>query len=88
MNIFKSCSSLKSLIVTNMIPATITKETFREHYASTELSVPEDVAMEYILTLWSLFDNIRIVDSEKILKTFETGNLKYRLIPGKGRWRK
>lgn len=83
MNIFKSCSSLKSLIVTNMIPATITKETFREHYASTELSVPEDVAMEYILTLWSLFDNIRIVDSEKILKTFETGNLKYRLIPAK-----
>lgn len=83
MNIFKSCSNLKSLIVTNMIPATITKETFREHYASTELSVPEDVAMEYILTLWSLFDNIRIVDSEKILKTFETGNLKYRLIPAK-----
>lgn len=82
-DIFKSCPALKSIVSTNMVPPTITKESFQEQYAATVLSVPDDATIKYLGTLWSLFENIRRGDSEETIKTYETGNLRYRLIPSK-----
>ena len=80
---FEDCYALESIVTTNMIPPTISADSFKGEYVSTVLSVPEDAATEYIATAWSLFENIQKGDSEETFKTYETGNLKYRLIPSK-----
>ena len=79
---FYECSGLTSVIATAGTPPEIGDNSFDGVYETTLLSVPDDAVNAYLATNWSLFENIRCSDSEELFKTFETGNLKYRLIPG------
>jgi len=74
---------LNSVKATVVNPPVMNDNSFDGLYATTTLSVPEDAVTDYLATNWSLFENLRIGDSEAAAQTFETGNLKYMLIPGK-----
>ena len=82
-NAFYGCSSLNSVKATVVNPPVMNDNSFEGLYATTTLSVPEDAVTDYLATNWSLFEDLRIGDSEAAAQTFETGNLKYMLIPGK-----
>lgn len=55
---------------------------FEDLYDTAVLSVPVEATTEYLATNWTLFKDFRIGDSETAGQTYETGNLKYMLIPG------
>ena len=78
---FGDCSSVTSVIAMVGTPPEMRDNSFDGFYAAVLLSVPDDAVSAYLATNWSLFENIRCSNSEELLKTFETGNLKYRLIP-------
>ncbi|WP_297065284.1 leucine-rich repeat domain-containing protein [uncultured Duncaniella sp.] len=80
---FYGCSSLTLVKTKAMTPPEIKDNSFGGLYATVTVSVPADAFNDYIGTNWGLFENFRLGDSDKISKTFETGNLKYRLSPVK-----
>jgi len=80
---FLDCSGLTSVKSLPEVPPTMKDNSFEGLYATATLSVPDNVASYYLATNWSLFKNLRIGDSEGTVQTYETGNLKYMLIPGK-----
>ena len=82
-NAFYGCSALNAVKATAMNPPLMNDNSFQGLYAKVALSVPTDAATDYIATNWSLFENLRIGDSEAAGQTYETGNLKYMLIPAK-----
>ena len=82
-NAFYGCSALTAVKATAMNPPLMNDNSFQGLYAKAALSVPADAATDYITTNWSLFENLRIGDSEATGQTYETGNLKYMLIPAK-----
>lgn len=82
-NAFYGCSGLTSVKTTTINPPVMNDNSFEGLYATAALSVPEDAVNNYLVTNWSLFKNLRMGDSEAACQTYETGNLKYMLIPGK-----
>ena len=80
---FSGCSGLTSVKTTTINPPVMNDNSFEGLYDTAALSVPEDAVTDYLATNWSLFENLRIGDSETAAQTYETGNLKYMLIPGK-----
>ncbi|MBP2691350.1 MAG: leucine-rich repeat protein [Muribaculaceae bacterium] len=78
---FKDCSSLTEVNASNVIPPNIKDSSFDGIYATATLSVPEDAMTDYLATPWSLFENIK-GGNRTVSEAYETGNLKYRLIPG------
>ena len=82
-NAFYGCSGLTSVKTTTINPPVMNDNSFEGLYDTAALSVPEDAVTGYLATNWSLFENFRIGDSETAGQTYETGNLKYMLIPGK-----
>ena len=80
---FSGCDNLTSVKATTIKPPVMGDDSFEGLYATTVLSVPEEGAIDYIISNWSLFENLRIGDSESASRIYETGNLRYRLIPGK-----
>ena len=82
-NAFYGCSGLTSVKTTTINPPVMNDNSFEGLYDTAALSVPEDAVTGYLATNWSLFENLRIGDSETAAQTYETGNLKYMLIPGK-----
>jgi len=80
---FADCSGLTSVKATAINPPVMNDNSFEGLYDTAALSVPEDAVTGYLATNWSLFENLRIGDSETAAQTYETGNLKYMLIPGK-----
>ena len=81
-NAFALChlTAVKSL---PEVPPTINDNSFEGLYDTAKLTVPEKSATAYIATNWSLFENLGAGDSDEALETYETGNLKYRLVPDK-----
>ena len=82
-NAFYGCSGLTSVKTTTINPPVMNDNSFEGLYATAALSVPEDAVNNYLATNWSLFKNLRMGDSETVCQTYETGNLKYMLLPGK-----
>ena len=82
-NAFYGCSALTSVKATAINPPVMNDNSFEGLYATVALSVPEDAVTDYLATNWSLFKDFRIGDSEAAGQIYETGNLKYMLIPGK-----
>ena len=82
-NAFYGCSALTSVKATAIYPPVMNDNSFDGLYATVALSVPEDAVTDYLATNWSLFKDFRIGDSEAAGQIYETGNLKYMLIPGK-----
>ena len=82
-NAFYGCTGLTSVKTTTINPPVMNDNSFEGLYDTAALSVPEDAVTDYLATNWSLFENLRIGDSETAAQTYETGNLKYMLIPGK-----
>ena len=80
---FNGCSGLTSIIATAANPPMMHDSSFSGLYATAALSVPDGAVTDYLATNWSLFESLRSGGSDEALKTYETGNLKYRLIPGK-----
>ncbi len=80
---FSRCSGITSVKATAMIPPLMGDDSFYGLYATAALSVPVEATTDYLATNWSLFKNLRMGDSEAACQTYETGNLKYMLIPGK-----
>ena len=80
---FYGCSGMTSVKATAMIPPLMDDGSFYGLYATAALSVPVEATTDYLATNWSLFKNLRMGDSEAACQTYETGNLKYMLIPGK-----
>lgn len=80
---FYGCSDLTSVKATAINPPVMNDNSFEGLYATTVLSVPEGAVTDYLASNWALFENLRNGESETAYQTYETGNLKYRLIPGK-----
>ena len=80
---FNLCSGITSVKATNMTPPVMPEDAFDGLYDTALLSVPEGASRNYLATTWFMFKNIRIGDSGEAPDTYETGNLKYVLIPGK-----
>lgn len=79
---FSGCSGLKSIsCLSELPPALDNDDTFEALYDVAVLNIPEAAAINYLTTSWSLFKDIRLVDSEETLKTVQNGDLNYRLIP-------
>ncbi len=73
------CNRLTSVTTTSANPPIVADDSFEGLHATTVLSVPENAINEYLATAWALFENIRCGDV--IYGSYETDNLKYRLIP-------
>ena len=82
-NAFYGCSGLTSVKAMPVNPPVMNDNSFEGLYETTTLSVPENTVTDYLATNWSLFENLRNGDYEAVCQTYETGNLKYMLIPGK-----
>lgn len=82
-NAFYGCSGLTSVTATNANPPLMNDNSFVGLYATVALKVPKNAISDYLATNWGLFKNLRIDDSGSVCNIYETGNLKYRLIPGK-----
>ena len=80
---FYGCSALTSVKATAINPPVMNDNSFEGLYATAALSVPVEATTDYLATNWTLFNDFRIGDSEAAGQTYETGNLKYMLIPGK-----
>ena len=80
---FSRCSGLTSVKATAINPPVMNDNSFEDLYATAALSVPVEATTDYLATNWSLFKNLRMGDSETGCQTYETGNLKYMLLPGK-----
>ena len=78
---FSGCSGLTLVTSKNVTPPTMIKNSFEGLYAQATLSVPANAVSDYLATNWAQFTNLRAGDSEVNFGTYETGNLKYRLIP-------
>lgn len=80
---FEYCTGLTSVKATPINPPVMDDNSFDGLYDTAALSVPVEGATDYLATNWTLFKDFRIGDSETSGQTYETGNLKYMLIPGK-----
>ena len=80
---FEYCTGLTSVKATPINPPVMDDNSFDGLYDTAALSVPVEGATDYLATNWTLFKDFRIGDSEAAGQTYETGNLKYMLIPGK-----
>ena len=80
---FSKCSRLTSVKAMPVNPPVMNDNSFEDLYETTALAVPENATSDYLATNWALFKDFRIGDSEAAGQTYETGNLKYMLIPGK-----
>ena len=80
---FSECSRLTSVKAMPVNPPVMNDNSFEDLYETTALAVPENATSDYLATNWALFKDFRIGDSETAGQTYETGNLKYMLIPGK-----
>lgn len=79
---FSGCSALKSISCLSEFPPVINNDdTFEALYDVVVLNIPKDATINYLTTSWSLFKDIRLVDSEETIKTVQNGDLNYRLIP-------
>ena len=78
---FNGCSGLTSVTATAANPPMMHDSSFSGLYAKAALSVPEYAVTDYLATNWALFENLRSGDSGEAFMTYETGNMKYRLIP-------
>ena len=76
-------SGLTSVKATAINPPVMNDNSFQGRYNTAALSVPVEATADYLATNWTLFKDFRIGDSETSGQTYETGNLKYMLIPGK-----
>ena len=80
---FEYCTGLTSVKATPINPPVMDDNSFDGLYDTAALSVPVEGATDYLASNWTLFKDFRIGDSEAAGQTYETGNLKYMLIPGK-----
>ena len=80
---FEYCTGLTSVKATPINPPVMDDNSFDGLYDTAALSVPVEGATDYLASNWTLFKDFRIGDSETSGQTYETGNLKYMLIPGK-----
>ena len=78
-NAFRYCDALTAVKTESVTPPVMDDYSFLGLYASVTLSVPDNAGSNYLATNWSLFENLKFGDSE--CRTYETGNLKYCLIP-------
>ena len=77
---FVGCSALTSVTSFNQNPPVMNDNSFEGRYALATLNLSPEASSRYLATNWSLFENIGSM-SGNVFGTYETGNLKYRLIP-------
>ena len=77
---FVGCSALTSVTSFNQNPPVMKDNSFAGRYALATLNLSPEALSRYLATNWSLFENIGSM-SGNVFGTYETGNLKYRLIP-------
>ena len=62
-------------------PVLMADNSFSGLYSRATLNIPDGTVRDYILTNWSLFDNIRYGEAKTDVKSYSDGILKYRLLP-------
>ncbi|MDY5999982.1 MAG: leucine-rich repeat protein [Candidatus Limisoma sp.] len=77
---FLGCSALTSVKSFNQNPPVMNDNSFEGRYALATLNLSTEASSRYLATNWSLFENLGSM-SGNVFGTYETGNLKYRLIP-------
>lgn len=62
-------------------PVQMADNSFSGLYSRATLNIPDGTVRDYLLTNWSLFDNIRYGEAKTEVKSYSDGILKYRLLP-------
>lgn len=80
-NAFAGCDGLTSVKCLSTEPPTMHDDSFSGLCDSVKLELYYSSIHNFLPTNWSQFKNINFIDSDSKLSTYETGNLKYLLIP-------
>ena len=77
---FYGCSGVTSVTALSVSPADVDNDSFKGLYDTVKLTVPDNAAVQYLATPWSLFKNIHN-NSGAELGHFSDGVFEYRLNP-------